>query len=298
MREIWFQGHVVPWEDARVHVWDEVALRGASVFEGIRAFWDDSLSDHVLLAYPEHLDRLATSARLIDTEIGMARDDVRAAVQELLPRFAGEDVYLRPTFFVASGRSSLSPGSETGLYVGAFSAATTGELESVSAIVSSYRRGGGVISPRAKAGGTYLDFRLLERERLRSGVDHVLVPDLQGHIAEADGAAVLMLTVDGRTLVTPPDDSDSLRSVTRAVLADIAGSLGIEVQRRAIARDDLFSHDVALAGTQIGVRRVVTVDGSDVARSSALEELNAAYTDLCRGRLDLGRTYLTPCRAL
>jgi len=62
---IFFNGDVVRWELAQVHVWSETAIRATNVFEGLRAYWIDDSKEWRVVGVVEHLDRLMESARLL-----------------------------------------------------------------------------------------------------------------------------------------------------------------------------------------------------------------------------------------
>ncbi|MGW1128877.1 aminotransferase class IV [Streptomyces sp. NPDC002526] len=293
-RVMWFNGSVVPWEEARVHVWDESALRGANVFEGITAFWDAGTGTHHILAGPAHVDRLFASAHLADIPTAATRTELWSALAEVASAHPGSDVYLRPTFYAVSGRSTLSPNSEGGLYIGGFEFNPTAPPQA-RAVVSAHRRFGGPIGAMAKAGGSYLDFRLFERERLKHGVEHVLILNERGNVAEADGAAVLL--VDGKGVTTPSLDSGVLDSITKRIVLDIARHAGRSVNERGVHRDELYRGQPLLAGTLMGLRLLDSVDGNDVdddAATATARELANDYERLCRGHHVLSKVYLTP----
>ncbi|WP_047867478.1 aminotransferase class IV [Nocardiopsis sp. RV163] len=295
-RVMWFNGACVPWEDARVHVWDELALRGANVFEGITAFWNDREQRHEMLAGDAHLDRLFQSARVADIPVPMTRAEVLGALAEVAARLDGSDVYLRPTFYAGQGRSSLAPNSEGGTYIGGFPFRPSTPPK-VRAAVSGHRRFGGPIGAHAKTGGSYLDFRVFERERVEQGVEHVFFLNERGHVAEADGAAILLVR-DGR-VTTPSVDSGILDSITKRIVLDLARELGHKVEERPVGQDELYTARVVLAGTLLGLRTVDTVDGraaDDTGAADTVAALNDGYSRLCRGEGPLAAAYLSPLR--
>jgi branched-chain amino acid aminotransferase len=295
-RVMWFNGACVPWEDARVHVWDELALRGANVFEGITAFWNAGDQGHEVLAGAAHLDRLYDSARLADIPVPMTRAEVRTALGEVAAQLGGSDIYLRPTFYAKRGRSALSVDSEGAMYIGGFPFRPA-TPPAVRAIVSSHRRFGGPIGAQAKSGGSYLDFRVFERERVQHGVEHVFFLNDRGHVAEADGAAVLL--VGDRRVTTPSVDSGVLDSITKRIVLDLAGRLGYRIEERPVLRDELYRAQVVLAGTLMGLRPVDSVDGhagDGAAAAETTASLIGEYSRLCRGEHPLAPAYLDPLR--
>src|SRR4051812_33299482 len=81
---IWFNGSLVPWEDAKVHVWSELAIRGASVFEGIRAFWNPEEQHYYVLDLESHARRLNESACLLKFPITTDFHTMLQAIGSLL----------------------------------------------------------------------------------------------------------------------------------------------------------------------------------------------------------------------
>jgi branched-chain amino acid aminotransferase len=295
-RVMWFDGACVPWEDARVHVWDELALRGANVFEGITAFWNAGEQRHEVLAGDAHLDRLYHSARVADIPAPMGKTEVFGALAEVASQLGGSDIYLRPTFYAKRGRSTLAPDSEGAMYIGGFPFRPS-TPSPVRAIVSSHQRFGGPIGANAKSGGSYLDFRVFERERVEHGVEHVFFLNDRGHVAEADGAAILLVR-DGQ-VITPSLDSGVLDSITKRIVLDLARELGHRVEERPVLRDELYQAQVVLAGTLLGLRTVDTVDGhpaGDAGGADTAATLIGEYDRLCRGENPLAATYLAPLR--
>jgi branched-chain amino acid aminotransferase len=285
-------GRIVEWESATLHVWDEAALRGASAFEGIRAFWLDAT--HQLLALDEHLDRLRVSAALVDIPHTTSHEELETALSTLLAEFPKQHVYLRPTVYAAAGRSSLSPGAKGGVYIGAFANEPSDSISGGTGAISKLRRSNTLIPPAAKTGGTYLDFRLVERERIRAGVNHMLLLNEQGEVAEADGAAIIL--VDRDQLLLPSIDTGILDSITRRILISIARQRGVPTVERRVLPGEVHGKQVMLAGTLTGVVLVEMTDcvpphPDCVAAARALAE---DYRALCQGRGPLAARYLGP----
>ncbi|WP_028049618.1 aminotransferase class IV [Cellulomonas sp. URHD0024] len=293
-RVMWFNGRCVPWEDARVHVWDELALRGANVFEGITAFWNARELRHEVLAGDAHLDRLFHSAQVADIPAPMTKREVFGALCEVAAQLPGTDIYLRPTFYAKKGRSALAPDSEGAMYIGGFPFRPT-RPPAVRAVVSEHSRYGGPIGADAKSGGSYLDFRVFERERIEHGVEHVFFLNDRGHVAEADGAAILLVR-DG-LVITPSVDSGVLDSITKRIVLAIALDLGHRVEERPVQRDELYQAQVVLAGTLLGLRTVDEVDGQragDRAGADTAAALIYEYNQLCRAESPLAGAHLAP----
>ena len=55
---VWMNGEYIPWEDAKIHVTTEAVAFGSSVFEGLRAYWNDSEEQLYIFRLDDHLRRL------------------------------------------------------------------------------------------------------------------------------------------------------------------------------------------------------------------------------------------------
>lgn len=95
-------------------------------------------------------------------------------------------------------------------------------------------------------------------EALDAGADTVLLTDGAGHVVEGPGFNVFAVR-NGR-LVTPGEGV--LEGITRRTVIEIAGTLGIPVDVRALAVDELRCADEAfLSSSGGGVLPVTRLDG-------------------------------------
>src|SRR6186713_2908602 len=95
---IWFNGKLVPWEKATVHVLSHALHYGSSVFEGIRAY--ETPKGVAIFRLREHMRRLADSARIYRIPMPFSVDQLMAACHEVI---SGNDLnrgaYIRPIVF-------------------------------------------------------------------------------------------------------------------------------------------------------------------------------------------------------
>src|SRR6187551_1065335 len=195
---IWWNGRLVPWDQARVHVTSEVATRGTNVFEGVRAYWQAEAGHSALLHPGRHFARLAQSARLVRfpaDQVATHIAQMRAGIGELVEATGGErDLYLRPTLYIERGRYGWrSEDTELGSYIAAYPV-DQGTDRPLSCIVSSWRRTKDLaISPLAKAGAAYQAFRLPRIEAAIAGADEAILLNDADTVAETGGAAVFIV---------------------------------------------------------------------------------------------------------
>ena len=139
---IFFNGEIVPWHAAKIHVWSETAIRATNVFEGARAYWNDERGAWNLVAWPEHMARLQQSARLMRIPHPYTTAMLDEGVARLLRKLAYRThVYLRPTIYVEEGRYDYrAENMKVGCYVAAFPVPRSGQLKPCRCMVSSWQR--------------------------------------------------------------------------------------------------------------------------------------------------------------
>lgn len=265
---LWFNGAVVPWSEGKVHVWSELAIRGASVFEGIRLYWHERSRRHYALALDEHLERLFRSAHLLRLPTTMTTDSLEQAIWDLVAALDEPDhLYLRPTLYLEEGRYGFRADEVvTGTYVTGFPVPRADRDAGVRVLVSSWRRmPDNVLPPRIKAGGAYLAFRFPLIEARTRGFDDAILLNERDKVAEATGTAVVILR-RGRA-VTPPVTAGVLESITLSrVLRLLSDDLGIPVEEREVDRSELYDADeMFLCGTLAEIQPVLAVDDIELS---------------------------------
>jgi branched-chain amino acid aminotransferase len=288
---IWWNGRLVPWEEARVHVTSEVASRGANVFEGMRAYWQAEAGRSALVHPRRHFERLARSVRLLRLPADQAADhlvQLREGVDVLAREMGrGRDLYLRPTLYIDSGRYGWrSEDTRLGSYVAAYPADRRSERP-LDCIVSSWRRTKDLaISPLAKVGAAYQAFRLPRIEAAVAEADEAIVLNDADNVAETGGASVFIVR-DG-VVVTPPL-ADAVRDgVTRSIVIDLLRDrFEIPLVERSIPRSELYvAEEAFVCGTLDEVRAIGSVDGIEfeAAPGPVARSVRSHYLDLCAGR--------------
>ncbi|MES0833717.1 MULTISPECIES: aminotransferase class IV [Nocardiopsidaceae] len=290
---IWWNGSLVPWDRARVHVTSEVAMRGTNVFEGLRAYWQPESEQHVVVHLHRHLARLAQSARLIRLPQAESAESVARlldGVPELIRalRHRG-DLYLRPTLYIDEGRYGWRSGQvKLGCYIAGYPTDPRVDRP-MSCVVSSWRRSPDLaVSPLAKVGAAYQAFRLPRIEAAMAGADEAILLNTNDTVAETGGAAVFL--VRGDTVVTPPLADGVLDGITRGIVIDLLRSRwGMKVVERSVPRSELYVADeVFVCGTLDEVRIVSSVDAVPIGGGTwpVAEGVRALYLDICAGQQD------------
>jgi len=261
-------GAFVPAADARVSVHANALSYGTGTFEGIRAFWNPGHQDLYLLEAEAHYQRLHRSARMLGLRVPYPVGRLVELTAELLRRNqAVTDAYVRPILFL-SGEVLPVRMHDVSLRFTMAATPIPGDYANqrgVRCTVSSWRRSPDVTTPaRAKVIGSYVGPALAKTEAAAAGYDEALMLTLDGFVAEATTANVLMRA--GDAWATPPVTDDILPGITRRQVMDlIRERTGRSVQERRIHRSELLACDeVLLCGTAMTVAPVVEVDGRPV----------------------------------
>jgi branched-chain amino acid aminotransferase len=286
---LWHNGRVVPWEDGLIHVNSEVVLRGGGVFEGIRAYASHDGDDLLMLAVPEHLDRLYdVSMRMIRMQLPWDRAQLAAAMKETLA--ANEirvDTHVRVVPYFGEGPDgAYLPGDiEIGCFILTLprpqSAATrTG----VRATISAWRRiSDNAMPPRSKSNANYMNSRLAVTDAHIKGFDYPVLLNDRGQVAEGSGQCIFIVR-DG-VLRTPGRTDGILEGVTRRIVLDLAAELGIPSEEGPIDATELYvAQEAFYAGTAAEVLPISEVDGYLLdAPGPVTTRLQEAYQRVIRG---------------
>jgi branched-chain amino acid aminotransferase len=289
---LWWNGDVLKWDDATVHVTDLGWSTVGAVFEGIRGYWNYDNDELYVFRLSEHLDRLGASTKLVRLDLPYSRDELTAVIAELV-RLNGiqEDTYIRPLAYNAntSGKRFAQIGNESSLLINTHPMPShLGSDLTHTAKISSWQRiADNVMPPRVKNLSNYRNGQLAGFEARLDGYDTAFLLNAQGKVAEAPGACVLLMR-DGK-LITPDATSSILESITRDALMVLAREvLGLEVIERAVDRTELYLADeVFTCGTAAEITPVVSVDKYDVGDGQigpVTRELSRVFEDVLRGR--------------
>jgi branched-chain amino acid aminotransferase len=299
-RFAFFNGEIVPIEQANVNVMTNALNYGTGCFEGIRGYWSAEDEQLYVFQLRPHMERLLRSCRILYMQCPYNADELCRITLDLLRREEfREDVYIRPLVYKSDPAIAVKMNGLTDsftLWAVGFGQYIEGGALKV--CVSSWRRiDDNIIPARAKVSGAYVNSALAKTEALLNGYDEAIVLDGDGKVSEAS-AANLFLVRDG-VLVTPPVTSDILEGITRQVVVTLAREkLGLTVAERSIDRTELYIADEAFfCGTGAEVKPIIEVDRRVVGNgevgpiSSKLVEL---YSEVTHARMANYRGWCTP----
>jgi branched-chain amino acid aminotransferase len=280
---IWFDGKLVPWREANVHVLTHALHYASSVFEGQRAYAGE------IFKLREHSERLQKSARLLDFEIPWSLDEIDEGCREALRASGLEDAYMRPLAWRGSEQMGVSAQkAKIHLAISVWSwGAYFGEEALRSGLrldISSWRRPAPYTAPtQSKAAGLYMICTLARHQAQAKGFDDALMFDWRGQVAEATGANAFFVR-DG-ALHTPTPDC-FLDGITRRTVIDLARRRGVEVVERAIWPEELESFEqFFLTGSAAEVTPVASAGPWSFEIGELTLQLRKDYLDLAHRRL-------------
>ncbi len=287
---IWFNGRMVPWESATVHVMTYALHMGAAVFEGIRCY--DTPRGPAIFRLDAHIRRLLDSARMYRMAVPYTREQLAEACRRVVRENGVSSAYLRPLAFLGRGPLGTNPlGKPVEVIVAALNWGTylgSGALEEgVDVGVSSWQRlAPNTMPTMAKAAGNYLSSQLMSIEAHRHGYAEAIALDTNGLLSEGAGEN-LFLVRDG-VLYTPPAAAAVLPGITRDTVITIARELGHEVREQTAPREALYVADeLFFTGTAAEVTPIRSVDGVQVGegrRGPITAEIQRVFFGLFDGR--------------
>jgi branched-chain amino acid aminotransferase len=289
---IWFNGKLVPWEKATVHVLSHALHYGSSVFEGVRAY--ETPKGVAIFRLRDHTRRLFDSAKIYRIPMPFSPEQLNEACRQVIAANGlKRGAYLRPVVFRGYGEIGVTPKHEPptevavaawewGKYLGA-----EAEEQGVDACISSWQRvAPNTLPALAKAGGNYLSSYLIGAEARRLGFAEGIGLSADGTLSEGSGEN-LFLVKDG-VLLTPALAHSVLGGLTRDSVMRLARERGIEVKECAIPRELLYIADEAFfTGTAVEITPVRSVDRLNIGsgkRGPITETLQKAFFGLFTGK--------------
>jgi branched-chain amino acid aminotransferase len=280
---IWFDGELVPWREANVHILTHALHYASSVFEGQRAYGGE------IFKLTAHSERLRKSGELLGFEIPWSVAEIDAACRETLAANKLVNAYMRPLAWRGSEQMGVSA-QRTRIHL-AIACWDWGNYFSEEAVlkglrldISPWRRPAPYTAPiESKASGLYMICTLARHQAQAKGLDDAMMFDWRGRVAEGTGANAFFVR-DG-VLHTPIPDC-FLNGITRQTVIDLARRRGIEVQERAIWPEELESFEqFFLTGSAAEVAPVQSAGPWNFEVGDLTLQMRSDYLDLVNRRL-------------
>ena len=281
---IWFDGKLVPWREANVHVLTHALHYASSVFEGQRAYGG------VIFKLSQHSERLRRSAEILGFEIPWTVEEIDAACNEVVKANGFTDAYVRPVAWRGSEQMGVSPkGTKPHLAIAAWEwgkyFAPEIAAKGLRLDIAPWRRPAPYTAPvHSKAAGLYMIATLSKKHADERGYDDALMLDWRGQVAEATGANAFFVK-DG-ALYTPTPDC-FLNGITRQTVMDLARRRGVEVVEKAIWPEELEGfQQMFITGSAAEVTFIQSAGPWNFEIGDLSRQLARDYDDLVNRRLN------------
>ncbi|HKK05769.1 MAG TPA: branched-chain amino acid transaminase [Gammaproteobacteria bacterium] len=296
---IWFDGELVPWREAQVHVLTHTLHYGMGVFEGVRAYKADQGT--AIFRLQDHTDRLFRSAYILNMQMPFDKAAINEAQRAAVRENDLESAYIRPMCFYGSeGMGLRADNLKVHVIVAAWSwgsyLGSEGMEKGIRIKTSSFTRHHvNITMCKAKANGNYMNSMLALNEAISNGYDEAMLLDVDGYVAEGSGENIFIVR-DG--VIYTPELTSALEGITRDTILQLAAEMGVPVREKRITRDEVYVADEAFfTGTAAEVTPIREVDGRAIGagtRGPITEQLQSMYFDAVHGRASGRSDWLTP----
>jgi branched-chain amino acid aminotransferase len=290
--KIWFNGKLVNWSDATVHVMSHVIHYGSSVFEGFRCY--HSKRGPAIFRLKDHIDRLFDSAKIYRIEMPFGRDEIIEACISVVRENGLKECYLRPVVFRGYGTLGVDPRDNPtmvaigalmwGKYLGAEALERGVDVR----IASWTRMRANTFPAMAKSGANYMPAQLVRLEARYEGYTEGIMLDSNGYVSEGSGENVF--AVYRGKIYTPPFAASILPGITRDSIITIAKDFGYDVVEGQMPREMLYVADeVFLTGSAAEITPVRSIDKIIIgagARGPMTERLQKQFFEIIGGQTD------------
>ena len=296
-----FEGEIVPLEEAKISVVTHAFNYGTGVFEGIRGNWNEDKDELYLFRVKDHYERLYRTCKMINIDLRYSLDQLEEMTLDLVKSCGyKEDIYVRPLAYKSGDLVGLRVHDipdDFLIYVVPFG----NYLESDKGITCSFssflRVEDSMIPPSAKVTGMYVNNSLAKSEAVWRGFDEAIMLTRDGFISEGSGENIFLVK-DG-VVYTPQITDHILEGLTRNTLIELCkNELGIEVVERRIPKSDVVVADeFFMTGTAAHVTPVLSLDGRDIGDGSIgpiTSKLQKLYFDIVKGKNGKYSDWLSP----
>ncbi len=291
---IWFNGTLVPWDQAKIHVLTHALHYGGAAFEGIRCY--ETPQGPAVFALAEHIERFLFSAEVLKLPLTYSKEQIMAACVELLRANQLSEGYIRPIAFYSYGKMGVNPvGAPVDFAIACWPWGAYLPHDAVDIKTSRYIR----IHPdstvvAAKLAGHYLNGILASLELSGTHYHEALFLDSQGYISEGAGENFFIFAQG--TLYTPKLGT-ILPGITRSIVMQIARELGYQVVETDLSLQQAYQAEEAFfTGTAAEVTPIRSIDDHVISNGgigSVTSAIKAAYAGIVRGQKPGYEHYLT-----
>ncbi len=300
-RFAYFEGRIVPIEQAKISVMTNALNYGTAAFGGLRGYWNSDEGQLFIFRPLDHFTRLLQSAKLLLMNAPYTPEQLTQITTDLLRQEDyHEDIYIRPLVYKSSvGIGVRLHDLDDDLTIFAMPHGDyLGKLEGVRVGVSSWRRvDDNAIPARGKLAGAYVNSALIKTDAIMNGFDEALVLGQDGHVAE--GSAENFFMVRNGTVITPPITANILEGITRrSVITLLTETLGGPVIERDIDRSELYiAQEAFFCGTGVQIAAISEIDHRPIGTGKIgpiTRDLRTLFFEVVRGKVPEYRQWNQP----
>ena len=303
--QVWYNGKILPVEEAKISLFTHALHYGVGAFEGIRAY-KQTRGGGAVFRLIEHMQRLHESCKILDIVLPYSVEELVQASLATCKANGFEECYIRPIVFTADGPLGVNPGTnppidvailnwEWGSYLG-----DSGKNLGARLKISSYLRPHvNSAMTKGKITGAYVMGVMAKREAIAAGFDEALLLDPEGYLTEGSGEN-LFLVKDGIVKTTPL--TSILNGITRQTVMEYFKHRGIEIRETRFTRDELYCADeIFLTGTAAEITPIREIDYRPIGKGPSAgkpgpisTQLSKDYSAMVKGDLpEYGKNWLT-----
>ncbi len=288
--QIWFNGELIPWDEANIHILTHSLHYGMGVFEGIRAY--ETADGPAVFRLTDHMKRFEASARILMMPLPYSVDEMVQAVKDTVRSTGLPSCYVRPIAYYGYGEMGLNtlPCSTDvavacwpwGAYLGD-DALTKGVRMKISTWI---RHDHNSMPPAAKTTGNYVNSSLAKVEALKAGYDEAIMLNGAGMVSECTGENIFAAR-HGK-LLSPPLSAGALEGITQSTVMAIARDFGFDIGLGELSRSDLYiAEEMFVCGTAAEVSSVRSVDDREIPCPGPMTlAIGEEYHRVVRGEVD------------
>jgi branched-chain amino acid aminotransferase len=290
-KHVFFEGKIVPFNDAKISVATHALHYGTGVFGGLRGYWNEEKERLYIFRPYDHYRRLINSGRMMHMSIPYDEESLIQLTLDLI-RTEGwqEDIYIRPLIYKADlgiGVRLHDLKDELTVFSMPFKHYIKNDTNA-HVTVSSWRRlDDNMIPARGKVSGAYANSALIKTDAHNAGFDEALVLNQNGHVSE--GSAMNIFIVRDGVVITPPVTDNILEGITRKTAMELVQKeLGLQVMERSIDRTELFICDeIFMTGSAAQIVAATRVDYRQVGTGKmgpVTGKLREIFNDVVRAK--------------
>lgn len=299
---VWLDSQIVPYESAKIHALSTAFKYAATVYEGLRGYWNQRSQQLYIFRVADHLRRLEDSARVARMSIPASARDIETRIVELArANELRQDIHVRVLVYVAADDGLLDSVDPVGLVIATMPMGRYPERRQagrgLNVCVSHWRRNNDDSSPvRVKTTGNYFNSRLALLQARDGGYDDAILVDSAGKVTEGPGYNIFLAT--GGRLATPAATHGILEGITRDTIIRLYHeATGFAVSERTVDKSELYLADeLFYCGSGKEVAAIRSVDGimlRQEAPGDITKSISESYFAVARGESARHKDWLT-----